>query len=443
MLLLLLSTASCKKFLDEKPDKKLVVPATLADLQAILDNINMLVVNDPYSDELGSDNMYLSTSYWQTLPDYDRGVYTWEKNNSLVPNTNEWSLIYTKVYSANTVLEGLENITRTAQNRAEWDNLQGQALMLRGKAFLNIVQVWSLAYDAATADTDLGIPLRLSTDFAETSVRPTVRQTYDRIIADLTAAVPLLPQRGAGITRSCKAAAYGFLARTCLSMRQYAKAGLYADSSLQINSSLLNYNTLNASATYTMPVPAANPEVNILTTSYNAALNISNARVDTLLYNSYSSNDYRKTVFFKTNTDGTVNFRGTYTGTTGNFAGIASDEMYLVRGEAYARAGNTSAALADLNTLMKMRFKTGTFVPFTANSAAEALDIILKERRKELLFRGLRWTDIKRLNKEGAGIIQKRVINNQVYTLPPNDLRYALMIPEYVINISGMPQNPR
>lgn len=439
----LLCMASCKKMLDEKPDKKLVIPSTLPDLQAILDNINMIVTNDPYSDELSSDNYYLLTSYWQTLVDYDRNAYTWQKENSIVSNTNEWSLLYTKVYCANTVLEALPGIERTALNHVEWDNIKGQALVIRGKAFLQGVLLWSPAYDAATAANDMGIPLRLSTNFAEPSLRPSVEEVYKRIIADLQAALPLLPPKGAGITRANKAATYGFLARTFLSMRDYNKAGLYADSALQLNSALLDYNSLNAGATFTIPVPQSNPEVCIYTSSYNAALNINNAKVDTLLYSSYNSNDYRKTVLFKTNADGTVNFRGSYVGTTGNFSGMATDEIYLVRAECAARAGNTTAALADLNNLMKKRWKTGLFVPFTAGSATAALNIILTERRKELLFRGLRWMDIKRLNKEGAGITQKRVINNTTYTLPPNDLRYALMIPDYVINISGIPQNPR
>jgi hypothetical protein len=87
--------------------------------------------------------------------------------------------------------------------------------------------------------------------------------------------------------------------------------------------------------------------------------------------------------------------------------------------------------------------KTGTFIPATAPDAATALALIITERRKELLFRGLRWMDIKRLNKEGANIILTRVVNNTTYKLMPNEKRYALPIPEYTISISGMPQNPR
>ena len=51
--------------------------------------------------------------------------------------------------------------------------------------------------------------------------------------------------------------------------------------------------------------------------------------------------------------------------------------------------------------------------------------------------------DIKRLNKDGAGITLKRVINGETFLLPPNDPRYAVAIPEDVIATTGMQQNPR
>jgi hypothetical protein len=58
-------------------------------------------------------------------------------------------------------------------------------------------------------------------------------------------------------------------------------------------------------------------------------------------------------------------------------------------------------------------------------------------------MRGLRWMDIKRLNKDGAKITLTRNVEGNTYTLPPNDLRYALPIPEEVISLTGMPQNIR
>ena len=51
--------------------------------------------------------------------------------------------------------------------------------------------------------------------------------------------------------------------------------------------------------------------------------------------------------------------------------------------------------------------------------------------------------DIKRLNKEGSNINLVRKLDGQVYMLTAGDLRFALPIPEDVIELSGMLQNPR
>jgi hypothetical protein len=335
----------------------------------------------------------------------------------------------------------LEKIELNASNAVEYNSIKGQALMYRGKSLLAAVLIWSPAYDAATANTDMGIPIRLNTDLAETAVRPSVQQTYTQVIADLEASVPLLPDRGIHPIRPCKAAAYGFLSRTFLAMHLYPKAGLYADSSLQVNSTLLNYNTLSTTPIY--PIPLFNAEVNFFNVFSTITVHQSYGRVDSLLYDSYATNDCRKTLFFLANIDGTYGYRGSYIANAGGFSGMATDEMYLTRAETFARTGNTASALTDLNKLLQARIKTGTFILVTATGPADALNKILLERRKQLLIRGIRWMDIKRLNKEGAGITIKRKINNIIYTLTPNSNGFSLPIPQYVIDNSGMPQNPK
>ena len=118
--------------------------------------------------------------------------------------------------------------------------------------------------------------------------------------------------------------------------------------------------------------------------------------------------------------------------------------MYLIRAEAAARAGLKDSALADLNRLLSTRWKTGTFVPYAAGSADQALDIILAERRKELIMRGTRWFDLRRLNKEPRfAKTLVRIQNSTTYTLSPNDNRYTFLIPAQVIALTGMQQNTR
>ena len=71
----------------------------------------------------------------------------------------------------------------------------------------------------------------------------------------------------------------------------------------------------------------------------------------------------------------------------------------------------------------------------------DALEKILLERRKELVWRGLRWQDIKRLNGEGRDIVQKRLVDNTMVTLQPTATYYAMPIPEDVVENSGIAQN--
>jgi hypothetical protein len=92
---------------------------------------------------------------------------------------------------------------------------------------------------------------------------------------------------------------------------------------------------------------------------------------------------------------------------------------------------------------MSYRVVTGSFTPYPVMSAAEALDTVLAERRKELAFRGIRWSDLRRLNQEDWNITLTRNLNGTPYTLPPNSKLYTLPIPPDVIQESGIAQNPR
>jgi len=224
-------------------------------------------------------------------------------------------------------------------------------------------------------------------------------------------------------------------------MRSYSEAGLYADSCLQLNNNLIDFNTLDKKAAY--PIPPFNREMIFYVSTYGYELASNIANIDSNLYASYATDDLRRSIFFKVK-NGIASFKGSYNGDYTLFTGIATDEMYVTRAECEAREINITAALNDLNTLLSMRWKTGKFIPLVTTDPQQALQWILVERRKELLMRDLRWMDLKRLNKEPSfQTMLTRNLNGQVYTRPPNDPRYALPIPEVVIQQTGMLQNPR
>jgi tetratricopeptide (TPR) repeat protein len=432
---------SCKKYLDKKSDSTLVIPQTLSDFQGLLDDVNTMNVNTPSMGEASSDDYFITKATFDTRPVFYQDAYTWTPGEYFFQN--DWSLNYNPVYNANLSLEGLNKIQKTTANEAQWNNIKGSAFFFRAYSFLNLCWIYSKAYDPKTYDSDLGIVLRLSSDFNIPSVRASVKESYDQVISDAKQAVLYLPDNSQNVMRPSKIATYGLLARAYLSMREYDSAGKYADKALLLKGDLLDYNTGEVDVNASVPFKPYNTEI-IFYSEMNTNTYVHSTTksfIDTVLYSYYSDSDLRKTAFF-TPSARYQKYKGSYLANTNHcFTGIATDELYLIRAECSARAGNQDAALNDLNTLLINRYKTGSFLPVTASSAEEALAIILMERRKELVMRGLRWIDIKRLNKEDGGIILKRIVGDETYTLPPNDPRYALPLPADIILNTGIQQN--
>lgn len=233
-IIVFLFASACNKYLDKKPDKQLVVPATLQDVQALFDQNNLMNESGSLTGEASADNYYLPQATYDALAaEQDKELYTWGRDIMARP-PNAWSELYNVVYDANIGLETLDKIPRTAGNGQDWDNLKGSALFYRSYALQQVLFTWALAYDSLTADQDPGIPLRLNSDFNEPSVRSSVRESYRQLISDLKMAAGLLQPHPSFVTRPSKAAAYGLLARIFLSMRNYAEAGLYADDNNKI-----------------------------------------------------------------------------------------------------------------------------------------------------------------------------------------------------------------
>lgn len=445
---IILLTTGCEKYLEKKPNQNQVVPATLKDAQAILDNNQSMNQYDLGSSEVSADTYLITEARYLAISESFRRMYTWEADNTFAPTINEWRNCYERIYLANAALETVDKVEMTGFNQEVWSNVKGQALYFRAHFMLQAAFIWTLAYDEASANTDLGLPLRLNTNFNSPSVRSSVKATYEQIISDLTQAIVLLPETQIALTRPSKQAALGLLSRVYFAMRKYPEARILADQCLSIKHNLLDYNTLIPTAAF--PIAQLNPEV-LFQSRMNAPIPIANSSSSIVksLYDAYEENDLRKVVFFRINADKTYGFKGSYEGSGNYFSGVATDEIYLIRAEVFARENKLAEAASDLNDLLRSRWKKDKlngktlYIDRSFTNQQEAIETILMERRKELIFRGVRWMDIKRLNKENQQIVLTRNISGKSYVLSPNDLKYALPIPEDVIAISGMQQNLR
>lgn len=437
-----------KNFLEDKPSSDIIVPTTLKDFIAILDNESVINVTNGLS-QVSSDEYYItSATDYQGLPTIERNASIWAKDIfEGQTRIRDWNQLFQVVYYANSILAELEKVPLASTSQGK--NIEGWARFCRAYAFYDLAITFALAYDSSTASAKKGIPIRTTPNIDEWIPRSNIKQTYEHIIEDLRLATQLLVNLGPSYekNRPSKAAAFAALARVYLSMNNYSKAENAADSSLIYYNKLIDYNTIDSNSN--TPFTGVHDEILfssnqvVAYSSLTATSTSSVYSIDTNLLNSYHSNDLRRSIYFRNN-NGKYIMKRRY-GIAGlyPFTGLATDEVYLIKAECAARRGEIDTALSYLNKLLSNRYKTGTFVPVTASSSTDAIRIILQERRKELVMRGVRWADIKRLNVLGENIVLTRIIGSDVYQLPPNSPRYALPIPDDEIAMSGIEQNER
>lgn len=451
IVLLTLLSSACKKsaFLDKKPATNILTPTTLADFQKLLDNAVVLNTTGGLN-QLSADDIAVADTDWPSGSATERNAYIWAKDiygGDL--GIADWNQLYQQVFYANSVLDGLPQAAGSSTVQGVY--IKGQALFIRAFAFYDLARTFCKPYDAGTAATDLGIPLRLKSGIDQIQQRATLQQSFDQIVSDLSAAAALLPAARpvTNLDRSSKIAAYALMARIYLDMRNYAMAENYANQALNLYSTLIDYNTVNVGTGN--PFSVTNDEVIYSATQVNrygnfpATANFSLGKIPAGFIGLYAANDLRLKIFFGKLPDGSYYRKVGYYGIGYYpFTGLATDELYLIKAECLARDGQTNAAMDALNQLLVKRYdKSSAYVPLTAASPPAALTIILSERSKELIWRGIRWYDLRRLNKEGANITLNRTLNGITYTLPPNDNRWVMPIPADEISLSGIQQNPR
>ncbi|RKR82087.1 SusD-like starch-binding protein associating with outer membrane [Mucilaginibacter gracilis] len=444
--------SGCKKdFLDKKPNSNIVIPETLDDMTQLLDNTTNNFNTPAMGIMSGEDYYYPTIDSYNSLPKKtSKNCYTWNKDiyggETAVP---DWNKPYSTVFTANVVLEQWDKLSVTDKQSTSGKYVKAWALFSRSFSLYNLVQIFAPAYNKATAGNDLGIPLKLTANINDIQPRASVQAVYDRILSDLNSSIELYPASfpANNLNRSSKASTYALLSRIYLSMREYDKALAAANNSLAARDELVDFNTLDTTAT--SPFTIYNPE--LVYTSFSVleyfeaigALYANHAAILPEFLQLYDKNDLRKQIYFYVNENNFFVKSGYGGNTYWPFMGLAVDELYLIKAECLSRGGDQSGATDALNKLLVKRYVSGTFVPLTVGSADEVLNKILLERRKELVWRGLRWSDIKRLNLEGANITLTRTLDGKTYTLAPNSPLYVMPIPSDEIALSHIQQNQR
>lgn len=324
-----------------------------------------------------------------------------------------WQQIYISINRANNVVAAAPGVTDPSFNV---NNAVGEARFLRAYHYLNLLLDFGGSASGYNQANGVGVPLittpTLTPADAEPKARATEAQVWAQILEDINFAVQnLANNNGAG--RANKRNATALKARIHMYRGEWAEAEAAANEVITTGGYTLvpggNYANIwltknSTEAIWELQFDANNTN-SIAFFYYPTTLGGRNEMASTTsLRDAHETGDVRKDVNY-TPSNPTAKTRK-YTRVAGedNVTLIRLAEMYLIRAEAAARLNKGDAALADLNQIRK---RAG-IAELTSNEQATLLTAIEKERRLEFAHEGLRWFDLRRLNKVSTlGVTQE------------------------------------
>lgn len=450
ILALSIMAISCDDFLDVEP-KGMVIPNTVEEYDLLLNSSGASITNVTYM----SPEYYIPEEHFLTRPNSTKSAYLWSDFQYLTDEQDDdWNSNYAQIYSCNEVIHNIDAAETLTMNETLRNTVKGQAYADRAKCYFALINSYAKHYSPSTLN-DMGVPLILKNDILQKSKRASIGKVYEQITKDLQIAKSLVPAIVKD-NEKAKASQQGlaaFTAKVFLFKGEIDSAMLYINKAFKTSPTLNNFNNfIRANVTYvfnkhTLPRFAhENKEI-----IWSGGL-LSNYWYEVAFYSPELANLFDQTndlrfYFWASKVDRSGNeysaFR--YVNHGGRTFSASAGEMYLLRAECYARKGDFSKAIEDLNTLRKNRYRTGSNYELSATNAAEALAHVKNERLRELAFTGLNLLDQKRYNALGEPVsTYTRAFDGKTYTLDPNSPRYVCSIPRYVISKnSNIEQNPR
>ncbi len=433
-LFLVLTTTSCSKFLDIKPQSDLTTDnayGTAKDFKNALNGAYRTFYGEYYQwdnvllSDVRSDNAYAGGGGDQPIVQYDMVdipvsnnrifQYQWEGPYQGISRSN---IILNKIDSVKDPLLGVDNLR---------EQIIGQACFIRAFNYYQLVKTFG------------GVPIELRTlstsDPSVTNLpRSTEKEVYDQIVKDLELAVADLPDDYGDATinveKATRGAANALLAKVWAqrSDRDYSKVIDYCD---EVINSPLGYqlvadyaqlfdgdNYTNAEAIFEIAFQGDNYDVSNwavqlflapedgwqkycipskdLVAAYDNEGDISRKDANIVFWDNLPWADENWNPCYDANVACPFNYKQKHPN-----GWNSGDRLYLLRlgdivllkAEAQNETGDLSGALTTLN---QIRFRAG-LADATASTKEELRLKILNERRLELAFEAQRWDDLVRL----------------------------------------------
>jgi len=452
--LLMLSITACEKYTEITPKGAFIVE-TADDFYKLvsLPNRGYPINNFQY---LVDDQWMKESNVIGITPNVNTINFTFDESIdrvSMLTASSFYNQAYTYINRWNTVISLVDNSKGDEKTK---QLAKAEAKVLRAYDHFLVVNTYAKAYDPATAATDGGICIMDKYDLEAKPTKSTVAEVYSFIQKDLDEALPYLELKPSDPYHPSLAFAYAFKAKVHLFKREIADAKAAAEKSLSYNNQIFDLVAYAAQGGPTsVPVIAPNnPEVlsYMYMTGYNemnfAYQNIISPELRTL----FGNNDARFNLFFNTTNasfldigSNTAYYAVNYNRFFYATVGMKTTEVYLMLAECYARDNNFPEAVDILNRLRAKRILAGGTINLTVPiSRKETMDLVINERRKELLLGFNRFFDLKRLNNEPeyAKTITRvfplvnKSVPQKTYTLQPNSRLYIIPFPLNVLRMN-------
>lgn len=156
---------------------------------------------------------------------------------SLTLSDDRYSQCYKYINYMNVILEKLPDAEGDEAKKVQ---LEAEARVMRAYLHWLLVNIHAKQYDAATAETDGGIPYCDNADASEEKTKLSVATVYSRILEDCSdeviAALPL--NDDGNVLRADRAFGNAVRAKVLMQMKRYSEALPYAEAALAINGTI-------------------------------------------------------------------------------------------------------------------------------------------------------------------------------------------------------------